>query len=92
MRSTIGVTLAVEGPNSKMIINAVSKLQTAVSHSTPEAEIEAADYAMRHEGMPALTLLSTILGREVTLSMMEDNEAVIKICYSIPCFFDGVKI
>jgi hypothetical protein len=65
-----------------MILNVVSKRQTAVSHSTPEAEIVAADYAMRQEGMPTLALLSTILGREVTLSMMEDNEAMIEICYS----------
>jgi hypothetical protein len=65
-----------------MILNAVSKRQTAVSHSTPEAEIVAADYAMRQEGVPTLALLSTILGREVTLSMMGDNEAMVKICYS----------
>jgi hypothetical protein len=81
LRSTTGVTLAVEGPNSKMILNAVSKRQTVVSHSTPEAEIVAADCAMRQEGMPTLALLSAIVGREVTLSMMEDNEAVIAICY-----------
>jgi hypothetical protein len=34
-----------------MIFNAASKVQTAVSHSTPEAEIVAADYAMRQEGV-----------------------------------------
>jgi hypothetical protein len=59
LRSTTGVTLAVEGPNSKMILNAVSRGQTVVSHSTPEAEIVAADHAMRQEGMPTLALLST---------------------------------
>jgi hypothetical protein len=66
MRGATGVTLAVE----------------AVSHSTPEAEIVAADCAMRQEGVPTLALLSTILGREVTLSMMEDHEDMINICYS----------
>jgi dUTPase len=70
MRSTTGVTLAVDGPNAKMILNAVSKRRTVVSHSTPEAEIVVADYALRQEGMPTLTLFSTILGREVTLSML----------------------
>jgi hypothetical protein len=82
MRSTTGVILAVTGPNARMILNGVSKRQTAVSHSTPEAEIVTADYAMRAEGMPALTLLETILRRKVHLCVMEDNEAMIKICHS----------
>jgi hypothetical protein len=81
-RSTTGVALAVEGPNTRMVVNGVSKRQTAVSHSTPEAEIVAADYAMRTEGMPALSLISTILARPVKLCVMEDNEAMIKICQS----------
>jgi hypothetical protein len=37
---------------------------------------------MRAEGMPALSLISTILERPVKLRMMEDNEAMIKICQS----------
>jgi hypothetical protein len=82
MRSTTGVALVVEGPNTRMVANGVSKRQTAVSHSTPEAEIVAADYAMRAEGMPALSLLETILERKVRLRMMEDNEAMIRICHS----------
>jgi hypothetical protein len=65
-----------------MILNGVSKRQTAVSHSTPEAEIIAADYAMRAEGIPALSLLEMIFERKVHLCMMEDNEAMIKICPS----------
>jgi hypothetical protein len=69
-------------PNSKMILNVESKRQTAVSLSTPEAEIAVADYALRQKGMPTLALLSTIVGREVTLSMMDDNEAMIEMCYS----------
>jgi hypothetical protein len=35
MRSTIGVALAVEGPNAPMVVNGVSKRQTPVSHRTP---------------------------------------------------------
>jgi hypothetical protein len=61
MRSTTGVALAVEGPNTRMVVQGLSKRQTAVSHSTPEAEIVAADYAMRAEGMPALLLMEAIL-------------------------------
>jgi hypothetical protein len=37
---------------------------------------------MRAEGVPALSLLSTILERSVKLCVMEDNEAMIKICHS----------
>jgi hypothetical protein len=82
MRSTTGVALAVEGPNARMVAQGVTKRQTAVSHSTPDSEIVAADYAMRAEGMPALTLMETILERKVNLCMMEDNEAMIRICHS----------
>jgi hypothetical protein len=53
-----------------------------VSHSTPEAEIIAADHAVRAEGIPALSLLETTFERKVHLRMMEDNEAMVKICHS----------
>jgi hypothetical protein len=82
LRSATGVALAVEGPNTRMVANGVFERQTAVSHSTPEAEIVAADYAMRQEGMPALSLLECILERPVRLCVMEDNEAMIRICRS----------
>jgi hypothetical protein len=72
----------VTWPNARVILNGVSRSQTAVSHSTPEAEIVAADYAMRVEGMPTLTLLGAILERKVHLCMMGDNEAMIQICHS----------
>src|SRR4051812_14337081 len=35
---------------------AVSKRQSCVSHSTPEAELVALTYALRHEGLPGLSL------------------------------------
>jgi hypothetical protein len=74
MRSTTGVILAVSGPNARMILTRVSKRQTAVSHSTLEAEIIAADHAMRAEGIPTLSLLDTIFERKVQLCMMEDTK------------------
>jgi hypothetical protein len=81
MRSTTGVILAVSGPNARVILARVSKRQTAMSHNTPEAEIIAADHAMRAEGIPALSLLDAIFERKVHLCMLEDNEAMTKICH-----------
>ena len=43
MRSASGVFLALYGPHSFFPLSAQSKKQTAVSHSTVEAEIVAAD-------------------------------------------------
>jgi hypothetical protein len=65
VRSTTGVALAVEEPNTRVVVQGVSKRQTAVSHSTPEADVVAADYAMRAEGVPALTLMEAIPERKV---------------------------
>ena len=44
------------GPNSFIPISALSKKQTCVSHSTPEAELVAVDTSFRNEGIPALNL------------------------------------
>ena len=53
-------------------IAGISKRQTNVSHSTPEAEIVAADFAVRSLGTPALTLWSLLLRKEVYLQFHED--------------------
>ncbi len=50
-----------------------------MSHSTPEAEIVAADLAVRAEGLPALDLWEATLGRKVPLTFEEDNQAAIRI-------------
>jgi hypothetical protein len=65
MRSTTGVILAMSGPDARVILTGVSKRRTAMSRSTPEAEIIAADRAMRAEGIPTLSLLDTIFERKV---------------------------
>jgi hypothetical protein len=79
-RSTSGVFLCVTGPNSSMPLCGISKRQSCVSHSTPEAEIVAADVALRTEGMPGLQLWDRLLGRKVVLQFHEDNQAMIKVC------------
>ena len=79
MKSTSGCILALEGPNTYMPFVAASVKQKAVSHSTPEAELIAADAAMRKEGIPAMDVWDKLLGRKVTLTLLEDNQACLQI-------------
>ena len=79
-RSTSGAFFCLLGPDTLYPIQAVSKKQTAVSHSTPEAEIVATDLAVRTVGTPALSLWDTLLQREVVMQFHEDNAAMIQVC------------
>ena len=74
--------LCLVGPNTFMPLAATSKKQTCVSHSTPVAELVAVDLALRAEGLPALDVWETILGRPVTLAFQEDNQAAIVVLQS----------
>ena len=77
-RSTRGVHLSLLGPNSVWPLPGQSKKQTAVSHSTPESEIIAADHAVRQTGIPATGLWRTLFGRQcLTTTSHEDNETAI---------------
>ena len=78
-RSTTGVFLCLEGPNTRFPLSGKGVKQTCVSHSTPEAEIVAADDALRTEGFPFLTLWEKVLQRKVILNFYEDNSAAIQI-------------
>ena len=76
-KSTTGSFTCVVGPNSFFPISALSKKQTCVSHSTPEAEIVAADTSIRNEGIPALNLWEVLTNKpQKSLSgkFFEDNE------------------
>ena len=70
-RSTAGVFLAVVGPHTFLPLAAISKRQSAVSHSAPEAELVAAEHGVRMEGLPALTLWSVLLKRELDLATLD---------------------
>jgi len=78
MRSTSGVLLCLKGPNSFFPLSAMSKRQTCVSHSTPEAELVAADAGVRREGIPALAMWEVLLGKKMKVIFMEDNSAAIR--------------
>ena len=85
MRSTSGTHISLAGGNTRAALNARSRKQTAVSHSTPEAEIVAVDDAVRNEGLPAVTLWQIVLEREVDLRLQEDNDACAAIIRSGRC-------
>ena len=55
-RSTSGYYSVIRGPNTSFPISAGSKMKACVSHSTPEAELVAADYGLRTDGLLALSL------------------------------------
>jgi hypothetical protein len=74
--------MALTGPNIFFPLNGVSKKQTCVSHSTPEAEIVAANAAVRLEGLPALQLWDIVLERKVIATLLEDNQATMQILKS----------
>ena len=53
-KSTSGLFLVMAGPNTFAPLLAVSKAQSATSHSSTESEVISLEYALRTEGMPAL--------------------------------------
>ena len=55
-RSTTSVQLNIEGPHTCFPISALSTAQTAVAHSTPEAEIVAGATALRKIGIPSMVI------------------------------------
>ena len=78
-KSTSGAFLVISGPNTNFPISAKCAKQTAVAHSTVEAEIVSADAAMRLTGLPVLDLFETSLNRAIALDLMEDNQSTIQI-------------
>ena len=60
-KSTTGIFMAMVGPNTFFPLGAISKTQSAVSHSSTEAEVIALDYAIRVEGLPALTFWENVV-------------------------------
>ena len=78
-KSTSGCFLALSGPNTCFPLAAKSQRQTAVAHSTPEAEIVSANHAVRTVGIPSLDLWEGILQRAVVLLLLEDNESTYQI-------------
>ena len=78
-KSTSGIFMCLVGPTSFVPLVGVSKKQTSVSKSTPEAEIVAIDHGLAKHALPALSLWESILGKQMTIALMEDNSAACRI-------------
>jgi hypothetical protein len=76
-RSTSGGFLKMFGPGISVPIAAISKKQTCVSHSTPEAELVAANTALRTQGLPGLDLIQKVFNPTAVLYFEEDNNTAI---------------
>ena len=59
-RSTSGCLLALVGPNTLYPLTAFSKKQTSTAISSTEAEVTAANLALRAVGLPSSCLWSVI--------------------------------
>jgi len=78
-RSTSGGFLVLYGPHTWFPLAWVSKRQTATSRSTTEAEVISLAASLFSEALPAMSLWDRLLGRPVSLQVMEDNQATIKV-------------
>ena len=83
-RSTSGLHLMLLGPSSCWPLAGQSKKQTAVSHSTPEAELVSADHAVRTVGIPAVDLWQFLLAKagDVVIEFHEDNNTAVTVLRS----------
>jgi len=78
-KSTSGYLMSVRGPRTCFPIVGVSKRQGCVSHSTPEAEMVATDFAVRQCGLPSISLWWTLFSHKPPLTFHEDNQAMIRV-------------
>jgi hypothetical protein len=78
-RSTTGAHFSIEGPSSYYPIASVSKRQTAVSSSTPEAESVSGHYAYKNMLILALELWVVVLPKGFQAVFHEDNQAMIRV-------------
>ena len=82
LKSTSGVHMQIQGPNTRFPVAGQSKRQGSISHSTPEAEIVAADYAMSKVGIPAITLWTCLSPTQPRIIFYDDSQAMISVIRS----------
>ena len=82
LRSTSGAHMVIQGKHTRFPVAGASKRQGCVSHSTPEAEIVAADFALRTMGVPVVDLWRIVAGNEPQIVFHDDNQAMIAVIRS----------
>jgi len=82
LRSTSGSHMHIQGFHTRFPLSGGSKRQGCVSHSTPEAEIVAADVTLRTMGLPALSIWETLTGKSPKLLFHDDNQGMIGVVRS----------
>ena len=70
------------GSRTRFPLAGGSKRQGCVSHSTPEAEIIAADYALRIHAIPIISLWKTLVQQDPRIVFHDDNQGMIAIIRS----------
>ncbi|OLP93893.1 hypothetical protein AK812_SmicGene24167 [Symbiodinium microadriaticum] len=79
LKSTSGAHLHTQGPHTRFPLAGLSKRQGCLSHSTPEAEIVAAAFAMTRLGLPAITLWQQLGGKDPNFVFYDDNQTMIGV-------------
>ena len=82
LRSTSGSHMHIQGVHTRFPLSGGSKRQGCVSHSTPEAEIVAADVTLRTMGLLALSIWETMTGKSPKLLFHDDNQGMIGVVRS----------
>ena len=82
LRSTTGYHLVIEGRWTSFPQTAASKIQTALSNSTPEAEFAACHFVHLKAFMPALDLFDKFFPAGYPKVVHEDNQAMIQVVIS----------
>ena len=81
-RSTTGIHLELAGDTTKFPLAGVSKTQTAMAVSTPEAELNAGNAGLIYEMIPAEDVCDLFLRRSYKSLHQEDNQAMIRVVKS----------
>ena len=82
LKSTSGAHMHVQGKRTRFPLAGGSKRQGCVSHSTPEAGIVAADYALRTLGIPSISAWETLMRTPPRIVFYDDNQAMINVMRS----------
>ena len=78
-KSTSGMIMTLEGPNTWWPLTWSSRKQTSTARSTTEAEMVSLGAGLFQDALPTQELLETIWDKSVELVCYQDNSAVIQI-------------